>query len=189
MERINSQTRSTILLEALYYLDKFENERISLYKSLETANRIKIDFDFDSKFIYISAILPIDSVDMSKPITDPNRVVFPDWNEEINVVSALSYVLVPGYTISVDVQYDDDTSATEITIVYVPPYLAPIGVSELVYSSALTIQKADEARPMPRKNIQITFDQPNLKAIVEAILPFESHRSNSGAIVVTPLDE
>jgi hypothetical protein len=98
-------------------------------------------------------------------------------------------VLVPGYTISVDVQYDDDTSATEITIVYVPPYLAPIGVSELVYSSALTIQKADEARPMPRKNIQITFDQPNLKAIVEAILPFESHRSNSGAIVVTPLDE
>lgn len=189
MDKINSQTRSGILLESLYYLDKYENERIVLYKSLVTANRIKIDFDFSAKSIYISAILPIDSVDLTKPIVDPDRVVFPDWNEQVDAAAATTYVLVPGYTISVDEEYDEESGVRTITIVSALAFYAPVDVPELVYSAALTLQEADNVIASPRKNIQITFDEPNLKAIIEAVLPFESYLNANAEIVVVPLDD
>ena len=192
MDKINSQTRSGVLLESLYYLDKYENERIVLYKSLVTANRIKIDFDFSAKSIYISAILPIDSVDPTKVITDPDRVIFPDWNEEVDAVEATKYVLVPGYTISIEIEEVDDGEGSRtitITTVSALASYAPIDVPELVYSAALTLQQVDNVRASPRKNIQITFDEPNLKAIIEAVLPFESYLNANAEIVVVPLDD
>lgn len=188
MDRINSQTRSGILLESLYYLDKYENERMSLYKSLVTANRIQIYFDFSTKLIYISAILPIDSVDLKKTITSPDRIVFPDWNEKVNAANASSYVFVPGYTESVDYEFDEEGRLAVITIVSVLDSFQPVGIGDLVYSSAATLQGLDSVLPEPRKNIQITLDEPNLKAIIEAILPFDTYLSASGEIVIIPLD-
>lgn len=177
MDRITSQTNSAILLESLYYLDKYENERILLYKSLVTANRIKIDFDFSAKLIYISAILPINSVDASLPIESPLKPDFPDWNEEVELPKILSYSL----EISSIESEENDSGGSVITITYVPI---------IIYAAVVALQKADEALPeaQKRKNIQITLDEPNLKAIIEAVLPFESYLDADANIVITPLD-
>lgn len=189
MDKINSQTRSGILLESLYYLDRYENERIALYKSLVTANRIQIYSDFLTKLIYVSAILPIDSVDLTKTITSPDRIVFPVWNEKVDAVNASSYVFVPGYTESVDYEFDEEDRLAVITIVRVLDSFQPVGLADLVYSSAATLQGLDSVLPEPKKNIQITLDEPNLKAVIEAILPFETYLSASGEIVINLLDE
>lgn len=189
MDRISSQTRSGILLESLYYLDKYENDRIVLYKSLVTANRIKIDFDFSTKFINISAIMPIDSVDLTKPITSPERVVFPVWNTVIETVDVVEYVVIPGYTESVSFEYDEETGRNTITINHVGAQTIEVVTPTIVYSTVLTMQELDVVRPEPRKNIQITLDEPNLKAIIEAILPFDYFIDGLGRFVITPLDD
>jgi hypothetical protein len=189
MDRINSSTRSGILLETLYYLDKYETERIILYKSLQTANRIQISIDFSTQLIYISAILPINSVDLTKSITDPQRVVFPNWNTVLNTEGVTTRVLIPGYTESVDFEYDEENQITTITVVMVLDYYEDVLAPTLVYSTALTMQGADNVRQTPRKNIQVTIDEPELKAIVEAVLPFDSYLNTIGELVITPLDD
>lgn len=189
MDRISSQTRSAILLESLYYLDKYENYRISLYESLVTANRIKIDFDFSTRFINISAIMPIDSVDLTKPITSPERVVFPVWNTEIEVVDVVSYVIIPGYTQMVSYERNEETGETTLILDHIPATTIEVVTPTLVYSTVLTMQELDIVRPVPRKNIQITLDEPNLKAIIEAILPFDCFIDSEGRTVVIPLDD
>jgi hypothetical protein len=96
--------------------------------------------------------------------------------------------LVPGYTESVDIEYDEQNQVSVITIVSVLDSIQPISAAELVLSSLKTLEGVDLVLPQPRKNIGITIDEPNLKAIVEAILPFDTSLGANGEIVITPLD-
>jgi hypothetical protein len=127
-------------------------------------------------------------VDLTKPITSPDRIRFPDWNTPVNASTASQYVLVPGYTESVDIEYDEQNQVSVITIVSVLDSIQPISAAELVLSSLKTLEGVDLVLPQPRKNIGITIDEPNLKAIVEAILPFDTSLGANGEIVITPLD-
>jgi hypothetical protein len=164
MDRINSQTKSAILFESLFYLDKYENERIALYKSLVTANRIQISIDIVEGFVSISAILPIASVDPDPKA--PSIPIFPVWNR---------YVAIPSFT---DEVIDYETNSDD-------EYLIP--VTAVITIVAYDIFNSDRTRPNPRKNISITLDKPNLKAKIEAILPCQVLWRDR-RLVILPLD-
>ena len=163
MDRITSTTKAGVFVEAMCRLDVFENNRIALYKGFQTANRVTIYYDFTTNLISITAILPIDSVDVSKPEGSIGYVVFPSSNF-VQIGTILSSV--------------DPNSGGESLVV-----LEAIG-----YASASRLFSIDAAKPEPKKNIQITLDEPNLKAIIDATIPFRHYLNNLGAIETIPLD-
>lgn len=83
MDRVKSSTDKGKLIELVYLLNQYENERIALYGSLAAANNIYMEADFFNFIFSISAILPIDGMAAQTPI-------FPEWN---------SYILYPFYSI------------------------------------------------------------------------------------------
>jgi hypothetical protein len=163
MDRIASTTKSGVFVEAMCRLDVFENNRIALYKGFQTANRVTIYYDFTTNLISITAILPIDSVDTSKPVGSKDYISFPP--------SVPSVLVSAETTISQEI---GENGALITTVTYVAIY---------------GLLSEDEARTEPRKNIQITLDVPNLKAIIDATIPFRHYLNNSGAIETIPLDE
>jgi hypothetical protein len=166
MDRITSTTRAGVFVEAMCRIDVFENNRIALYKGFKTANRVTISYDFSTNLISITAILPIDSVDISKPEGSIGYVVFPSSN----------IVYISG---EVRASIDPNNTGGE----------SSLSVESIAYASASTLFSIDAVKPQPIKNIQITLDEPNLKAIVEATIPFRHYLNNSGVIETIPLDE
>jgi hypothetical protein len=166
MDRITSSTKSGVFVEAMCRIDVYENNRISLYKGFQTANRVSISYDFSTNLISITAILPIDSVDTSKPQGSINHIVFPS----LNIVRVSGAILA-----SID---PNNTGGESV-----------VSVESVAYTSASSLFLVDSARSEPRKNIQVTLDPPNLKAIIDATIPFRSYLNNLGAVETIPLDD
>jgi len=170
MDRISSTTKAGVFVEAMHRIDNFENNRIALYKGLKTANRITIIYDFNTNLVSITAILPIDSVDISKPEGSIDYVNF----------SSNYLVSIPSHLFADISEAPNNLSGDE---------LLSVTLSAIGYVSAFSIGSADALKPEPKKNIQITLDEPNLKAIIDAVIPFSSYLNDSGAIMAMPLDE
>ncbi len=171
MERISSSTPSAILFESFYFLDGFENERIYLYKSLKTANNIYLFFDLVEKRARLSAILPIDRVNATKPIDSPGYLVFPEWVGAVQIDYNVGFALWGGY-----MGGDNDANSDDNDLIWdAVQGTATVSASSLFVAAAQTIAMQESAKPEIErtKSIQITLDEPNLKAIVEADIPFE----------------